>query len=85
MVIYSIYNLDTLEKLIDSVDKMYNRTMWDEKLFAGKPNHCYHWYLSKDGVGHYAINFLLFLTMTRANLLKYMRHLSISCGCMPKQ
>ena len=36
---------------------MYNTTTWDEKLFAGKINHWFQWYLAKDGIGHYAINF----------------------------
>ena len=61
MIIYGIYNSDTLEKLINVVHKMYNKTTWIEKLFAGKLNQWYHWYLSKDGVGHYAINSLLYL------------------------
>ena len=35
---------------------MHNNTIWNKKLFAGKLDHWCHWYLSKDGVGHYAIN-----------------------------
>ena len=35
---------------------MHNKTTWNENLFVGKLNYWYHWYLSKDGVGHYAIN-----------------------------
>ena len=63
----SIYNSDTLEQLIDTVPKTHNTTTWNEKLFASKLNHqC----LSKDGVGHYAINSLLFLTMTREKYVK---------------
>ena len=38
-----------------------------KKLFAGKLD---HWYLSKDGVGHYAINSLLFLTIKKENYVK---------------
>ena len=60
MVMYGIYNSDTLEKLITTVHNMHNKTTWNEKLFAGKLDHWTiiqidHWYLSKDGVGHYAI------------------------------
>ena len=55
---YGIYNSDTLEKLIDTMHKMHNKTTWNEKLFAGRLDLWYHWYLSKDGVGHYAINSL---------------------------
>ena len=56
MVKYGIYNLDTLEKLIDTVHKIHSKTTWNKKLFASKLNVWYHWYLSKDGVGHYAKN-----------------------------
>ena len=47
------------KKLINTVHKMHNTTTWKIRLFAGKLDHWYHWYLSKDGVGHYAINSLL--------------------------
>ena len=36
---YDIYNLDTLEKLINTVHKMHNATTWNETLFASKLNH----------------------------------------------
>ena len=62
---YGIYNSDNLEQLIDTIHKVHNKTTWNEKLFASK---LYHWYLSKDGAGHYAINSLLFLTVTRENM-----------------
>ena len=56
MVMYGIYNSDTLETLTDTVHRLYNQTTWNEKLFAGKIEDWYHWYLSEKGVGHYAIN-----------------------------
>ena len=77
MVMYSIYNSDTLEKLITTVHKMHSKTIWNEKLFAGRLDHWYNWYLSKDGAGPYAINSLLFLTMTRKKYAKmYERFIS---------
>ena len=36
MVMYGICNSDTLEKLINAVHKMHNKTPWNEKLFVGK-------------------------------------------------
>ena len=39
MVMYDIYNSDTLEKLIDTVHKMHNKKTWNETLFADKLNH----------------------------------------------
>ena len=69
MVMYDIYNSDTLEKLVNTVHNMYNRTTLNEKLFAGKFNHWYNWYLSENGIGHYAINSLLFITNARKSML----------------
>ena len=48
IVMYGIYNSNTLEKLINTVHKMHNKTTWNGKLFAGKLNNWYQWYLSKD-------------------------------------
>ena len=49
---------------------MHNTTIWNKKIFAGKLNHWFHWYLSKDGTGHYAINSLLYLTTLREKYVK---------------
>ena len=49
---------------------MHNKTTWNEKFLAGKPDNWYLWYLSKEGVGHYAINSLLYLTTTREKYVK---------------
>ena len=38
IMMYGIYNSDTLEKLISTVHKMPNKTTWNEKLFVGKLN-----------------------------------------------
>ena len=70
MVMYGIYNSDTLETLIDTVHRLHNQTTWNEKLFAGKIDGWYCWYLSGKGVGHYAINTLLFITATREKYMK---------------
>ena len=44
MVMYGVYNSDTLEDLIDTVHKLHNRTMWNEKLFAGQIDNWYNYY-----------------------------------------
>ena len=36
MVMYGIYNSDTLERLINTIHKMHNKTTWSEKLCVGK-------------------------------------------------
>ena len=44
---------------------MHNTTTPNEKLFASKLNSWDTWYLTKDGIGYYYINFLLNLRMLR--------------------
>ena len=39
MLMYRIYNAETLEKLIKTVHEIHNTTSSDEKLFAGEHNH----------------------------------------------
>ena len=67
---HGIYNSDTLEKLIDTVYKMHNKTTWNENYMWVKLNDWYQWYLIKEGVQHYAINSLLYITTMRE---KYVR------------
>ena len=70
MVMYGVYNSDTLEDLINTVHKSYNRTTWNEKLFSGQINNWYNYYSSSAGVQHYVINSLLFLTTVRKKYVK---------------
>ena len=39
MLMYGIYNVETLEKLFKTVHKIHNTTSSHEKLFAGEHNH----------------------------------------------
>ena len=64
MVMYSIYNSETLEK-INTVHKMHNTTNPNENLFGGMLSSWYTWYLTKDGINHYAIYSHLYLRMLR--------------------
>ena len=71
MVMYSIYNSEILKKLIITVHKMHNSTtLPNEKLFCSKLSSWYTWYLTKDGIGHYAINSVLYLRMLREKYVK---------------
>ena len=70
MVMYGVYNSDTLEDLIDTVNKLHNRTTWNEKLFSGQIENWYNYYSSSSGMQHYAINSLLFLTTVREKYVK---------------
>ena len=41
-----------------------------KRIFVGKLNHWYEWYLHKNGIGHYAINSILYLTTIREKYVK---------------
>ena len=81
MVMYGIYNSDTMETLIDIVHKMHNSTTWNEKLFAGKHDSWCNWYLCKDGISHFAINSLLHFRTLREKYIKMYEEI-ISQLCM---
>ena len=70
MVMYGVYNSDTLEVLINTVNKLHNKTTWNERLFAGQIKDWYHWYLTSRGVNQYAINSVLFLITVREKYVK---------------
>ena len=69
---------------INTVHKMHNTITWNGKIFASKLNHWFHWYLSKDGIGHYAINSLILNNIKEKNMLQCMKSLSVSFECMPR-
>ena len=56
MIIYGVYNSDTLTDLINTVHRMHNTTMWKERTFAGRLNQWFELYLHQEGMHHYAIN-----------------------------
>ena len=56
---YSIYNAVTIEKLVNTLEKIHNKTIWNKRLFVGKLTHWFNWYLLEEGVVHYAINLIL--------------------------
>ena len=49
---------------------MHNITTPNERLFAGKIGSSFTWYLTKNGVHHYAINMLLYLRTLREKYVK---------------
>ena len=42
MVLYGIYNSDTLETVFDTVHRLHNQSTLNEKLFTGKIEDWYH-------------------------------------------
>ena len=63
MLIYSVYNTETLEKLIDTVHRIHNTTSSLERLFAGQQSSLTlrSLYANTLGLQQYSINSLLYL------------------------
>ena len=70
MIMYGVYNSDTLKDLIDTVHRMQNFTTWNEKTFAVKLHDWMEIYSQDEGVHTYAINSVLFLTTVREKYVK---------------
>ena len=70
MIMYGVYNSDTLADLIDTIHRMQNFTTWNEKTFAGKLHDWMELYVQDEGVCKYAINSVLFLTTIREKYIK---------------
>ena len=62
MIMYGVYNVDTLEKLIQMVHKMNTKSIWFEKLYAGHANKWFEMYSASQGANYYVIHSLLYLT-----------------------
>ena len=63
MLMYGIYNTETLEKLINTVHCIHNTTSYHEKLFAGQQSSLTlkSLYENTLGLQHYSINLVLYL------------------------
>ena len=63
IAMYSIYNSETLEQLINTVHHIQNTTTSNKKLFAGQSSTTIHQslYAYAQGIQHYSINSLLYL------------------------
>ena len=70
MIMYGVYNSDTLTDLIDTVHRMQNFTTWNKKTFTGKLHDWMELYTQDKGMHNYAINSVLFLTTIREKYIK---------------
>ena len=70
MIMYGVYNVDTLEKLIQMVDKMNTKSVWFERLYAGHVNKWFEMYSSSQGANYYAIHSLLYLRTIQEKYIK---------------
>ena len=77
MLMYGIYNAETLEKLIITVQEIHNVTSSHEKLFAGEHNPTMFILLYTDALGiqQYACNSLLFLRVIQDKYISLYREL----------
>ena len=77
MLMYGIYNAETLEKLINTVHEIHNVTSSHEKLFVGGHNLALFRMLYRDALGiqQYAINSLLFLRIIQDKYISLYREL----------
>ena len=77
MLMYGIYNVETLDKLINTVQEIHNVTSSHEKLFAGEHNPTLFRMLYTDALGiqQYATNSLLFLRIIQDKYLSLYREL----------
>ena len=77
MLVYGIYNAETLEKLINTVHKIHNTTSSHEKLFAGEHNPSLFKMLYMDALGiqQYATNSPLYLRIIQDKYISLYRKL----------
>ena len=60
----------TLKDLIGTIHRMQNFATWNERTSAGRLHDWLELYSHNEGVHHYAINSVLFLTMIREKYVK---------------
>ena len=77
MLMYGIYNAETLEKLINTVQEIHNVTSSHERLFAGEHNPALFRLLYTDALGiqQYAFNSLLFLRIVQDKYISLYKEL----------
>ena len=77
MLMYGIYNAETLEKLINTIHEIHNTTSSNEKLFAGEHNHSIFRILCMHSLGlqHYSTNSLLYLRIIQDKYISLYREL----------
>ena len=78
MLMYGIYNAETLEKLINTVQEIHNVTSSHERSFAGEHNPALFrlLYMNALGIQQYAFNSLLFLTVVQDKYISLYKELN---------
>ena len=73
VLMYGIYNVETLKKLITTVHIIHNTTSSHERFFAGQhsPSIFRRLYAHNLGLHHYSINLLLYLRTIHDKYILY--------------
>ena len=88
LVMYRIYNVKTLEKLVKTVQVAHSRQSLIEGLFTGQSVAAYEAYSQVHGahsIQHYTINSMLCLHTIKINILKFITNLSHNYKYMIRQ
>ena len=75
LIMYGIYNAETLEHLVKTVHALHSRQTLYDSLFARQTSATYEAYLKMHGthgVQHCAVNSMLYLQTIKENLSKFM-------------
>ena len=77
MLMYGVYNAETLEKLINTVHNIHNTTSSHKRLFAGQQSSLIlrSLYANSLGLHHYSINSLLYLRTVQDKCIALYREL----------
>ena len=83
VLMYGIYNAETLEKLINTVHNICNTTSLHERLFAGQQSSLAlrSLYANSLGLHHYSINSLLYLRTVQDKYIALYRELIFQPRC----
>ena len=87
MLMYSVYNAETLEKLINTVHNIHNTTTSHERLFAGQhsPSVFRTLFVHSLGIHHYSINSLLYLRTVQDKYIALYKELITQLCIMHQQ
>ena len=84
ILMYGIYNAETLEKLINTAHQIHNTTSSHERLFAGQHGSLTlrSLYANTLGLQHYSINSLLYLRTVQDKYISSYKELISQCISM---
>ena len=87
LIMYGIYNAETLEKLVKTVHALHSRQSLYEHLFAGQTSAAYEAYSQMHGafgIQHYTINSMLYLCTIKSKYVKIYNEFILQLGIYAK-